>query len=150
MSVFYKVKPIGVCHSGLKTREEVIDSNTDENIGEIEIYKDYEDGLSDLEGFSHILVIFWMHKASFKSLKVRPLYHPEKLRGVFATRHPDRPNPIGITVVELLERKGNLLKVKGIDMIDGTPVLDIKPVTRRSQRVATRFGWLADKRSKAR
>lgn len=142
MNNSYKVKPIGIVHSSFKTGKEVINSKTNENVGEIEIFKEYEDGLSDLGGFSHIVVIFWMHKSSFRSLKVQPIYHPEKLRGVFATRHPDRPNPLGITIVELLERKGNILKVKGVDMIDGTPILDVKPYTKRDQKVPAEFGWL--------
>jgi tRNA-Thr(GGU) m(6)t(6)A37 methyltransferase TsaA len=86
-----------------------------------------------------------MHKASFKTLKVQPIYYTEKLRGVFATRHPDRPNPIGITVVELLERKEHILKVKGIDMLDGTPILDIKPYTKGYQKEPTKLGWLSEK-----
>lgn len=143
MKKFYKVKPIGIVHFKLKTREELINSKIDENIGEIEIFKEYKKGLCDIDGFSHIAVIFWMHKSSFQSLKVRPIFHPDKLRGVFATRHPDRPNPIGLTIVELLERKGNILKVKGVDMIDGTMVVDIKPYTKSCQKVATKFGWLS-------
>jgi tRNA-Thr(GGU) m(6)t(6)A37 methyltransferase TsaA len=87
-----------------------------------------------------------MHKSKFKSLKVQPLYHPEKLRGIFATRHPDRPNPIAMTVLELLERRGNILRVKGIDMLDGTPVLDVKPYSRRDKKDKTVFGWLSDKK----
>jgi tRNA-Thr(GGU) m(6)t(6)A37 methyltransferase TsaA len=98
--------------------------------------------LSDIKDFSHIVVIFWMHRATFDSLKVRPIYHPEKLRGVFATRHPDRPNPIGITVAELLAVRGNKLKVKGIDILDGTPVLDIKPYTKYYSTEPYKCGWL--------
>ncbi len=143
MSAVYKVKPIGVVHSRFKTREEIINSKTEENVGEIEIFKEYSEGLSDLDGFSHIIVIFWMHKSFFKSLKVRPIHHPEKLRGVFATRSPDRPNPLGITVVELLERKDNMLSIKGIDMLDETPVLDIKPYTKREQKDTIKCGWLS-------
>ncbi len=145
MKNLYKVKAIGIIHSNLKTREEAIKSKADENIGEIEILKEYENGLNDIDGFSHIVVVFWMHKFSFRSLRVRPIYHPNKLRGVFATKHPDRPNPIGITVVELLKRKKNILKVKGIDMINGTPVLDIKPYTKSYQKVPTKLGWLPKK-----
>lgn len=139
----YSIKAIGIVHSRFNTREEVINSTADNRIGEIEIFKEYEVGLSDLEGFSHIIVIFWMHKSHFRSLKVRPLYHPEKLRGIFATRHPDRPNPVGFTVVELLKRRGRTLRVKGIDMLDGTPVIDVKPYTRGDQVCPTRLGWLA-------
>lgn len=143
MNEFYRIKPIGIIRSSLKTREEVIDSEIDENMGEIEIFEEYEEGLSDLDGFSHIVIVFWMHISSFESLKVRPIYHPEKLRGVFATMHPDRPNPIGLTIVELLERRRNLLRVKGIDMVDGTPILDIKPYTKSYRKVPTKFGWLS-------
>jgi tRNA-Thr(GGU) m(6)t(6)A37 methyltransferase TsaA len=141
-----ELKQIGVVHSAFKSREEVAKSNKDENIGEIEISAEYEDGLDDIEGFSHIILLCWMHKSTFHSLKVRPLYHPEKLRGIFATRHPDRPSPIAMTVLELLERRGNILRVKGIDMLDGTPVLDVKPYSRRDKKDKAVFGWLSDKK----
>lgn len=141
------VKPIGVVHSPLKTREDVIQSTIEENIGEIEIFEDYAEGLSDLKGFSHIIAVFWLHQSSFKALKVQPIYHPETLRGVFATRSPDRPNPIALTALELLTHKGNILEVKGIDILDGTPVLDIKPYTRFDQKPNATFGWLSQKKS---
>ncbi len=137
----YQVRPVGVVHSSFETEQEVTDSTVDENKGEIEILAEYEGGLTDLEGFSHIVVVCWMHRASFRSLKVRPIRHPESLRGVFATRHPGRPNPIGVTVVRLLERRGRVLKVKGLDMVDGTPVLDVKPYTRTDQKADAEFGW---------
>lgn len=145
MGCHYKVKPIGIVHSTFKTREEDIYSTLDENIGEIEIFKEYAEGLSDVEGCSHIIVIFWLHKSNFTSLKVRPLHHPEKLRGVFATRSPDRPNPLGMTVVELIEHKGNVLRVKGIDMLDGTPVLDIKPYTKHEKIDTAECRWRIEK-----
>ncbi len=148
MKTQLKFKPIGYVHSALNTREETLDSETSENVGTLKILPEFEDGLSDLDGFSHIFVVFWLHKAKFKSLKVQPIYFPEKLRGIFATRHPDRPNPIGITIVELLERKGNILKVKGIDMIDNTPILDIKPYLKRDHKKDAKFGWLTGKRFK--
>ena len=141
----YKIKPIGIVHSSLKTREEVLNSKIDENLGRIEIVKAYEEGLSDVEGFSHIVVIFWMHRSSYSTLTINPIYYPDTTHGVFATMHPDRPNPIGITVVELLERKGNILGIKGVDMIDGTPVVDIKPYTKSYQRIPIRSGWLTNK-----
>lgn len=141
-----ELQPIGVVHSGFKTREEVQRTDKDENVGEIEIFSEYADGLDDIEGFSHIILLCWMHKSIFRSLKVTPLYHPEKDRGVFATRHPDRPNPIAITTVKLLERKGNVLKVSGIDMLDETPVLDVKPYTRRDGKPGAKFGWLSEKK----
>lgn len=144
MQVSYKIKPIGIIHSSLKTREEVIDSIIDENMGEIEIFREYEDGLSDLEGFSHIYVIFWMHLSSFHDLKVFPIYYPKKKRGVFATKHPDRPNPIGISIVKLLKVERNILTVKGIDMIDKSPVIDIKPCIKDHLKVPTKRGWFEE------
>lgn len=146
MMTGFELKQIGVVHSDFTSREELAQSNKDENIAEIEISAEYEDGLDDIEGFSHIILLCWMHKSTFHSLKVQPLYHPEKLRGIFATRHPDRPNPIAMTVLELLERRGNILKVRGIDMLDGTPVLDVKPYSRRDKKDKTVFGWLSDKK----
>lgn len=146
MMAVFELKPIGVVHSQFKSCEEIANSNKDENVGTIEISSDYANGLDDIDGFSHIIVICWMHKSTYHSLKVRPIYHPEKLRGIFATRHPGRPNPIAITVMELLERKENILKVKGIDLLDGTPVLDIKPYTRRDRKDNVEFGWLSEKK----
>jgi tRNA-Thr(GGU) m(6)t(6)A37 methyltransferase TsaA len=142
----FELKQIGVVHSSFRTREQVRQSNKDENVAEVEIFAEYADGLDDIEGFSHIIVLCWMHKSDFHSLKVRPLYHPDKLRGIFSTRHPDRPNPIAVTVLELLKRRKNVLKVKGIDMLDETPVLDIKPYTRRDKKEGVEFGWLSDKK----
>jgi tRNA-Thr(GGU) m(6)t(6)A37 methyltransferase TsaA len=142
----FKLRPIGYIHSKLNTREEALNSKTAENVGTLEILPEFEDGLSDLDGFSHIFVVFWLHKAEFKTLKVIPIYFPDKERGIFSTRHPDRPNPIGITVVELLERKGNVLKVRGVDMFEGTPILDIKPYMEKDIKFNAEFGWLAGKR----
>jgi tRNA-Thr(GGU) m(6)t(6)A37 methyltransferase TsaA len=142
----FELKQIGVVHSDFRSREEVAQSNKDKNIAEIEISTEYVDGLDDIDGFSHIIVLCWMHKSAFHSLKVQPLYHPEELRGIFATRHPDRPNPIALTVLELLERCGSILKVKGNDMLDGTPVLDVKPYTRRDKKDKVEFGWLSEKK----
>ena len=77
---------------------------------------------------------------------MKPLHH-KGIRGVFATRHPNRPNPIGFTVVELLGRKGNILKVKAVDMVDCTPVLDIKPYTSVDCKENTRLGWIEKTKS---
>ena len=100
-------------------------------ISEIIVNEDLKEALSGIDEFSHIIVIYWMHKtpASERSImKVHPKRNPNlPLVGVFATRSPARPNPIGIATVKLLECRGNILKVIGLDAIDGTPVLDIKP-----------------------
>jgi len=94
--------------------------------GQIEIFPEYEEGLTDLEGFSHIVVLFHLHRARSVRLMVVPFMDTVP-RGVFATRAPSRPNPIGMSVVRLRRREGRVLCVEDIDMLDETPVLDIKP-----------------------
>jgi tRNA-Thr(GGU) m(6)t(6)A37 methyltransferase TsaA len=120
------LKPIGTVRSELKgsTRQK-----NEGSIAEIIIDKDLTEALDGLEQFSHIIVLWWVHKSRRPfPMKVHPRGHREnKLMGVFASRSPDRPNPIGKSTVRLLERRGNVLKVRGLDAIDGTPVLDIKP-----------------------
>ncbi len=141
----FQIKPIGVVHSGFKTRDEVTRSERDQEISSIEIFKEYEDGLKDIGGFSHVIVVSWMHKSDFHGLVVKPLHFPEGLRGVFATRHPDRPNPIGLSVVELIEHSNNVLRVRGLDMLDGTPVIDVKPYLKSDTKDNVTYGWLADR-----
>jgi len=99
-------------------------------VSEIVINSSLAEALDGLEGFSHIVVLFWMHQATRDevTLKVRPMGKQEfPLVGLFATRSPHRPNPVGETVVRLLERHGNILEVQGLDAINDTPVVDIKP-----------------------
>lgn len=139
-----KLRPIGLIHTPLKTKEDAIKAKGKETIGQIEVFKEYQDGLRDIEGFSHIIIVWLFHQSGGYSLKVRPL-HYEGLRGVFATRHPNRPNPLGVSVVELIDREGNMLKVKGIDTMDKTPLLDIKPYTRSDRKENAKFGWLGDR-----
>ncbi|MBS7623787.1 tRNA (N6-threonylcarbamoyladenosine(37)-N6)-methyltransferase TrmO [Candidatus Bathyarchaeota archaeon] len=97
----------------------------------IVIDEEYEPALQGIESFSHLNVIFWMHginPAERRAMKARPRGRCDMpVVGVLATRAPHRPNPIGLTVVELIEREGNVLKVKGLDALDGTPILDLKP-----------------------
>jgi tRNA-Thr(GGU) m(6)t(6)A37 methyltransferase TsaA len=100
-------------------------------VSEIIINRELAEALDGLEEFSHIIVLYWMHQLAERQplpLKVHPMGNRElPLTGRFATRAPSRPNPIGQATVELLERRANILKVKGLDAIDGTPVIDIKP-----------------------
>ena len=121
-----KLKLIGVVRSKIKlpTHQKSTDI-----VSEIVIDNRLTEALDNLEEFSHIIVLYWMHKSPHRApIKVHPRGNPGmEPMGVFATRSPDRPNPIGKTTVKLLERKGNILKVQGFDAIDGTPVLDIKP-----------------------
>jgi tRNA-Thr(GGU) m(6)t(6)A37 methyltransferase TsaA len=109
--------------------------------GEIVVFPEFAEGLDGLEDFSHIIVIFHFHRASGSKLKVVPPGET-KPRGVFATRSPHRPNPLGMTVLKLLGRDGRVLEVAGLDLVDGTPVLDIKPYTVRDRKSRLRRGWL--------
>lgn len=109
--------------------------------GRVEVLPAFADGLRDLEGFSHIYLIYHMHKASAARLAVQPFLDDAE-RGVFATRAPCRPNAIGLSIVRLVRRDGNVLHVDGLDVLDGTPLLDIKPYTARFDCIAgTQNGW---------
>ena len=109
--------------------------------GTIEIRPDLGEGLADIEGFSHLYVIWVFDRSEGPELTAYPP-SDNRPHGVFATRSPQRPNPIGLTVVELLGRSGNTLRVRGIDMLDGTPVLDIKPYLSNVPPDTLRRGWL--------
>lgn len=110
--------------------------------GIVEVFPEYAEGLKDIEGFSHIILIYHFHLAKRVSLKVRP-YMDDNLRGIFATRAPPRPNPIGISIVRLIKVEGNILHIQDVDIVDGTPLLDIKPyVPEFDVRKVEKIGWL--------
>ena len=111
--------------------------------GIIEVRPELEPGLLDIEGFSHLFVIWVFDRASGPELVGTPP-SDDRPHGVFATRSPRRPNPIGLTVVELLSRDGCALRVRGLDMLDGTPVLDLKPYLSGVPEERLRRGWLAE------
>lgn len=111
--------------------------------GVIEVFPEFAEGLLDLEGFSHLYVIWIFDREEGFSLFATPPTD-DRPHGVFATRSPRRPNPIGLTVVELRGREGSRLLVKGVDMADGTPVLDIKPYLSSVPPETLRRGWLAE------
>lgn len=113
--------------------------------GTVEVYPEYAAGLADVEGFSHLTLVYWFHLSDGYRLSVRP-FLDQVQRGLFATRFPGRPNPIGISTVELLAREGNRLLVRGVDVLDGTPLLDLKPfVPAFDHRDEIRVGWLEGK-----
>jgi tRNA-Thr(GGU) m(6)t(6)A37 methyltransferase TsaA len=116
--------------------------------GILEILPKYEIGLTDIEGFSHLLVLWVFDRAEGYELIGKP---PSDSRphGVFATRSPRRPNPVGLTVVQLLRREGRILHVRGVDMLDGTPIVDIKPYLSSIPQDQLRRGWLAEAESRA-
>ena len=137
-------KPIGVVHSPFKMPQDVpIQSVAAEGvIGYVEVAQKYVEGLKDVDGFSHLILIYHCHLAQEYSLLVRP-FLDERLHGVFSTRAPSRPNPIGVSVVRLIKIEKNILHIQDVDIIDGTPLLDIKPfVPEFDQRKAERIGWL--------
>jgi len=111
--------------------------------GTIEILPEFEQGLADIEGFSHLYVLWVFHQSEGFELMGAPPGE-ERPHGVFATRSPRRPNPIALTVVELLRREGRMLRVHGVDMLDGTPILDIKPYMSSIPAESLRRGWLEE------
>ena len=119
---------IGIIHTPLFTTSDTpIQSSRSDIMGTVEVFPQYLDGLDGIEGFSHIYLIYEFHRCELEgALKVQP-FLDDQLHGIFSTRHPNRPNPIGLSVVQLTEIQGNLLNFKGADMLDGTPLLDIKP-----------------------
>ena len=111
--------------------------------GLLEIAPEFEEGLIDIEGFSHLFVIWVFDRSEgFALIGVPPT--DDRPHGVFATRSPYRPNPIGLTVVEVLGREGRIVRVRGIDMLDGTPILDIKPYMSGIPTEKLRLGWFAE------
>jgi tRNA (adenine37-N6)-methyltransferase len=111
--------------------------------GALNLQPEFEPGLTDIEGFSHLIVIWLFDRSEGYELIGKPP-SDDRPHGVFATRSPKRPNPLGLTVVELLRREGRVLHVRGLDMLDGTPILDIKPYLSNIPEQALRRGWLAE------
>ena len=136
--------PIGIIHSPFKEPKGTpIQPATAEGIaGRVEVFPQYTEGLKDIEGFSHLILIYHFHVAKKASLQEKPFMDNEK-RGIFAIRAPSRPNPIGISVVRLVSVEGNILHIKDVDILDSTPLLDIKPyVPEFDAREADKTGWL--------
>lgn len=121
------LKPVGVVRSPFKNFSQAPHQGRfSEAVSEIEVFEQFSQALKDLETCTHLIVLYWLDRARKDVLVTRTPYGDEE-RGVFATRSPHRPNPIGFCVVELLEVKGRVLRVRWLDALDGSPVLDIKP-----------------------
>ncbi len=136
--------PIGVVHSPFTQQQgtPIQPSRAGDASGTVEIYPEFTEGLADLCGFSHIILLCHLHLSTGYRLKVVP-YLDTELRGVFATRAPKRPNPIGLSIVRLVSVEDRVLSIAGLDLLDGTPVLDIKPYVGEFDQVTdARFGWL--------
>lgn len=138
-----ELRPIGVVHSPYKTPEEApCQGRGLDPVSELEIFTEYADGLRDIEGFSHLIVLYYFHRCRSCSLHFT-MPQDGMPHGIFTTRLPNRPNPIGLSVVTLVARQANILRVKEMDVADKTPVLDIKPyVPGLDERRVVKIGWL--------
>lgn len=146
-----ELRPIGVIRSPYKTKEETPIQGIfrPEMTGWVELYPGYEKGLKDIEGFSHIFLIYNFDRAGYVEL-IRPVLLDDLPHGIFACRFPSRPNGIGLTIVELLGREESRLKVGGIDVLDNTPLLDIKPyVPRFDSFPKASEGWFKGKQERS-
>jgi tRNA-Thr(GGU) m(6)t(6)A37 methyltransferase TsaA len=143
--------PIGVIHTPFKSPAgmPIQPSGARGVEGSVEVDPAYCEGLEDLDGFSHIYLVYHFHASRGYALRVKP-FMDDTRRGVFATRAPRRPNPVGLSVVRLVRREGCTLFVEDVDILDGTPLLDIKPYVREFDAPeATRRGWLRRRSSGA-
>ncbi|MFN2174496.1 MAG: tRNA (N6-threonylcarbamoyladenosine(37)-N6)-methyltransferase TrmO [Anaerolineales bacterium] len=138
----FVMEPIGIIHSPYNTKSETpIQPIYSSTIGKVEIFSDYLEGLIDLEEFSHIYLIYVFDRSLKYQLQVKP-FKDNQLHGLFSTRHPNRPNPIGISIVQIIEISGSMIFVEGIDVLDKTPLLDIKPyIPDFDVRSDTKTGW---------
>jgi tRNA-Thr(GGU) m(6)t(6)A37 methyltransferase TsaA len=140
-------QPIGLIRSPFSRKEQTpIQPYRSRAAGRVEVLPEYEAALEDLDGFSHIILLYFFHHAEpGYELAVTP-FLDEEPKGLFATRFPRRPNPIGLSVVRLVRREGQVLQVDGIDVLDGTPLLDIKPyVPPFDAFPEATLGWLQDR-----
>lgn len=138
------MKPIGIIHSPFQDLKDmpIQPKGAKDTLGTVEIEQKYMEGLQDLDGFSHIYLLYIFHEAARTALTVTPFMDTTP-RGVFSTRSPLRPNHIGLSIVELAGVEKNLVKVRGIDILDGTPLLDIKPYIEAFDGINnSRSGWM--------
>lgn len=141
-----RFRKIGVIRTPFKSTDGMpIQPRFSKARGTVILHKKYAKGLKDITGFSHVILIYHFHRSCKTKLHVRP-YLDKATRGIFATRSPHRPNKIGISVVKLTGVRGNVFHVQGIDALDGTPLLDIKPyIPPFEKTMKTRIGWLRGK-----
>lgn len=151
ISTEIRYRPIGIIHSPFADTSEMPIQPTGEASaqGTAELLPEFVEGLSDLDGFTHVILIYHLHKVSSTQLTVRP-FLGSKVHGVFATRAPTRPNPIGISIVKLLGIEENVLHLGNLDILDGSPLLDVKPyVPEFDSPQDARAGWLEAVQGKA-
>ena len=138
----FVMHPIGIIHSPFINKEQTpIQPPRSQARGKVEVYPEFTPGLQDVNGFSHIILLYVFHLSSGFRLQIKP-FLDDQLRGLFSTRYPYRPNPIGLSIVRLLSVQDNILDIEGVDVLDGTPLLDIKPyVPDFDRREDARTGW---------
>lgn len=144
------LKPIGTIHSPYKTMGEApFQGRFSEEEAELEIYDEFVEGLKDVETSTYLILLYWGHLANRSVLSTVTPWGPE-VRGVFACRSPSRPNPIQFCVVELLRSDGNRLSVRGVDAVDGSHILDIKPYSSRIDSIPdVHIGWFEERRGQS-
>jgi len=143
-------QPIGIIHSPFTStvRTPIQPSSAEGYQGTVEVFPEYAEGLKDIEGFSHLLLVYHFHLSQDFKLLVKP-YLDDKVHGVFATRAPKRPNGIGISTVKLLRVEGHTLYIENVDILDGTPLLDIKPYVPQFHNAQhVKVGWLTGKENR--
>lgn len=147
----FRMEPIGFVRSPHQEQSDVPKGHgaKHEAEGLLEIREDLEAGLQDIEGFSHLYVIWVFDRSEGYALTVTPPTD-DRPHGMFSTRVPRRPNPIGLTVVEVLGREGRHVRVRGLDMLDGTPILDLKPYLSSVPEERLKRGWLAEAEARKR
>ncbi len=145
----FRMKPIGIIRSPFTDKTQTpIQPSRSQAVGWVEVYPEFAEGLQDLEGFSHVILLYGFHLSDGYTLRVKP-FLDDRMHGLFATRHPCRPNPIGLSIVRLLAHRENILDIEGADMLDKTPLFDIKPyVPDFDAPTVVRTGWY-ETRSKA-
>lgn len=139
--------PIGIIHSPYRSKDQcpIQPLHSAEAEGRVEVFPEYAEGLQDVEGFTHIYLLYFFDRSGEVRL-VRPTFLDDQPHGVFASRHPCRPNGIGLSIVSLVRREDDVLVVRGIDILDGTPSLDIKPYMHRFDAIeGASDGWVQDK-----
>ncbi|MGC1402297.1 MAG: tRNA (N6-threonylcarbamoyladenosine(37)-N6)-methyltransferase TrmO [Thermodesulfobacteriota bacterium] len=141
------IEPIGTIHTPFATKEEcpIQPPYSSNASGRVEVFEEYEAGLKDIETFSHIYLLYLFNRSGAIEL-VRPTFLDDTPHGIYASRHPCRPNGIGLSIVKMARREGNILVVEGVDMLDRTPLLDIKPYIPKFDAIhSASEGWTAGK-----
>ena len=139
-------RPIGIIHTGFRDKRDAPIQGifAKDAKGDVEVFPEYAAGLKDIEGFSHLILVYHFHLADGYSLISKPFLEDEQ-HGIFSIRHFKRPNPIGLSVVRLEKVRGNKLEISDVDIMDGTPLLDIKPfMPRFDNRPDAKSGWLGN------